>query len=500
MRVWRRQATRRIPADLGFTLVEVIVSLVLLTMVMVGVATLFMRSVKQSSSFDRRQAAVAVAGQSMELARSIPASQDSNGNSKLVTGRYQSTVHTQFTSLAATVDLTETDEAYDTTATVSSTPVLPYAATATVSGITYTTQRIVGSCWRPSAGGACVKAASKAASSQFMYRVIVQVTWSEGNGTGCSGGGCEYELATLVDPTADPTFNINATNATWPAPPVLNAITATTSMGTPVTVDLSTAVATGATPMNAAVGSVDQGASASVLPNTTQVTVTPAGGFWSGADITVPFTLTDPYGQSGSATLTVHVNPPAPPVAGAGSVSTAVGTPISVNLASYVTGGTGALTYSRGAPTSGSLGAVSGSTVVFTPAPGWYGTATFTYTVSDTYGQSSSNTISVTVPNPCGAVPTAVQDGSSSSAFITVANWAVVPVNVLVNDTLPTPCGANTVSIVSATSNSSRGSASMSGGWVWFAAGGSDGTVYFTYRITNNLGTSDTVRVYVRVI
>lgn len=490
MRVWRRRATRRVPDDLGFTLIEVVVALVLLTMVTVAVATLFMQSVRHSTSLDRRQAAVAVAGQSMELARSIPPT-------KLVSGRTQAVVDTQWS--AVTADLSQTDKAYDAAATGSSTPTLPLSATTDVAGVTYTAQRIVGTCWRPSSGGACVKAASKAASSQLMYRVIVQVTWSEGTGTACSGSTCHYELASLVDATADPTFNVNATNATWPGPPVLNTLTASTSMNTPVTVDLAGAVVTAGTPLIASVGGPTQGATASVLPNTTQVTVTPANGFWSGSDIQLSFTLTDPYSQSTSSTLTVHVTPPAAPAAAAGNVSTGMDTPVTVDLAGFVSGGSGTLTYSRGAPTSGSVSAVSGTTVTFTPASGWYGTASFSYTVSDTYGQSSSNTVTVTVPNPCGAVPTAVQDGTNGSPFLTVANWSTTTVDVLANDTLPGSCGTNTVSIVSATSDSDSGSASIVGGAVRFTARGTDGTVYFTYRITNSLGASSTVRVYVKV-
>src|SRR5512144_2994638 len=109
-----------------------------------------------------------------------------------------------------------------------------------------------------------------------MYRVIIVVNWSEGGGATCSRGTCSYVLASLVDPTTDPYFNVNATNATWPAPPVLNPISTPISMNSSALVDLSTAVVTGATPFTATIGTPSQNAVASLLPNTTQVTVTPA--------------------------------------------------------------------------------------------------------------------------------------------------------------------------------------------------------------------------------
>jgi type II secretory pathway pseudopilin PulG len=501
MRSWRRQATRRVPAEEGFTLVEVVVALVLLTMVTVGVATLFMRAVKDSTGLDRRQAAVAVAGQSMELVRSIPVTYDVSNHSKLLSGRYSVTVHNQFTSLASTVDLSQTDEESDAAATVSSTPVLPYTATTAVAGVTYTAQRIVGSCWRPPAGGDCVKAASKAAGSQLLFRVIVSVTWSEGgSGTSCSGA-CHYDLSTLVDPATDPTFNLNATNAAWPAAPVLNDLTVTTPMNTPVTVDLSTAKSSGQGPFTAIVGTASQGAGASVLPNTTQVTVTPATNYWSGSSITLTFTLTDPYGQvSNTRTLSVQVTPPAAPTAGPASVTTPLNTPVTVNLAASVSGGTGALAYGVGTASGGSLGALSGTSVTFTPPSGGFGTYTFTYTVSDAYGHNPSGTVTVTVPNPCGGVPTAVQDGTPGSQFQSVPHNSNATISVLTNDSQPANCGATTIVIVNATSNGSSGTASApSGTSVKFNASWLTGYVNFSYKLTNNLGTSSTVTVYLKV-
>lgn len=218
MRVWQRRVARSVPADHGFTVVEVVVSLVLLTMVMASVSTLFMHAVKDATGLDRRQVAVSLADQYMQGGVGISATRDANGNSTLISGRFQQAVDAQWA--VVTADLSQTDQEYDTTATASSSPVYPLTRIVGLGGVTYTVQRIVGSCWRPSGGGDCVKAAAKAASSQFMYRIIIQVTWSEGTGTSCSGSACHYELATLVDPGGDPTFNVNA----LPARTSMNAL------------------------------------------------------------------------------------------------------------------------------------------------------------------------------------------------------------------------------------------------------------------------------------
>jgi prepilin-type N-terminal cleavage/methylation domain-containing protein len=392
MAALRRGTPRAARPDQGFTLVEVIVAIVLLAMVSVGLLGLFVGAMKNSSGLGRRQAAVVVASQAMEVARSIPPQRPGD---KLASGRSQTAVDAQW-AVATDADLSQTDKVYDAAATGSSTPVLPLTSTTTVGGITYTVSNLVGSCWRPAGGGTCVKAAVKEGGSLELYRIIVYVTWSEGAGTSCSGGACNYSLASLVDVRGDPEFNLYATNASWPAPPVLHTLTATTSMNTPVNVDLAGAVTSGATPLVATTGTVTPSGTASVLPNTTTVTVTPVDGYWSGTDLSVPFTLTDPYGQSASGTLTVHVSPPAGPSAHAGTATTHRNVNFPIDLASFVSGGTGPFTYAITAgPSYGTITGPTGSLLTY--RAGWPGTGTFTFRVTDTYGQSSSATVTVTV-------------------------------------------------------------------------------------------------------
>jgi prepilin-type N-terminal cleavage/methylation domain-containing protein len=416
MRSLRRTAQRH-PADQGFTLVEVVVALVLLAMVAVTTAGLYIRAMRNTAGLDRRQTAVGVAAQSMELARSIPPVRDATTHySKLIGGRTAAAVAAQWS--AALADLSQTDQESDAAATASSVPLLPMSSTSTVAGVAYTSQQLVGSCWRPAAGGDCVKAAVKVAGSVFMYRVVVQVTWTDTVAASCPGGTCNYVLSSLVDPSTDPSFNVNATNATWPDPPSLHTVTTTTTANTPVTVDLQSSVTSGASPLIASVSSVTQSATATVLPNTTTVTVTPATGFYSGPVVVVTFAITDPYGQSATSTLSVTVNPPAAPTVANCTVTGKKNTTFAANLSGCVSGGTGPFSYVVYQPTKGSLydapggvqasqpftaypATLTDSRLYVYPGTGGAGTgvATFSYRVSDGYGHTATATVSVNTTN-----------------------------------------------------------------------------------------------------
>jgi prepilin-type N-terminal cleavage/methylation domain-containing protein len=402
-----RRTGRPIPVDQGFTLVEVIIAIVLLAMVSVSMLGLFVRAMKDSTGLDRRQAAVAVASQAMELARSIPAvQQDSSHNSKLTGGRTQTAVNAQWAAASA-ADLSQTDESWDTNATVSSVPVLPLTSTSAVAGVTYTATNLVGTCWRDPGTNACIKALSPSsplttpptASSVLMYRVIVLVTWSEGAGTTCSGSACSYALATLVDPGTDPPFNLNATNASWPAAPVVKPLSVSVAENSSIVVDLQSAVTNGATSLVASItsGAAITNGTATVMPNTTNLTVTPATNFASGPDIAVPFTLTDPYGQSASSTLSVHVVGPL--TASDFTVTVQRGKSLTIDLAPYIANGTGTLTYSVTASvTSQADVSISGSIVTYSRKNSSNTSQdSFTYTVVSSNGQQDSGVVSVLV-------------------------------------------------------------------------------------------------------
>jgi hypothetical protein len=126
-------------------------------------------------------------------------------------------------------------------------------------------------------------------------------------------------------------------------------------------------------------------------------TYTPRAGF-AGTD-TFAYKVTDPSGQFATATETIIISPPAL-IAVNDSYSTASETPLNGNAAAadtYVAGSTFAVTTP---PSSGSVTMNADGTYVYTPAPGFVGTATFGYTVTDPTGQTRSATDTIIVAPP----------------------------------------------------------------------------------------------------
>ena len=121
---------------------------------------------------------------------------------------------------------------------------------------------------------------------------------------------------------------------------------------------------------------------------------TPASGF-VGTD-TFDYTVTDPTGQTRTATETVIVSKPVL-VAVNDSLQTSVGVPINGNAAagdSYTPGSTFAVAT---IPLHGSVVMNVDGTYRYVPAPGYTGIDTFTYTITDPFGQTATATETITV-------------------------------------------------------------------------------------------------------
>jgi prepilin-type N-terminal cleavage/methylation domain-containing protein len=208
--VWRRPAPRAAregaPADGGFTLIEVVMALLLLTLVAAGTAPLFIRTVSSSTGIQRRQASIEVAQQQMDIVRSVVPTIGAT-TSNLLLNRQKTLVDAQWAA-PTTADLSQTNEAWDPNATSASpAPVVPLSATTVVGGITYTSNTYIGTCYLASAGGVCGK--TNNAGTVLIYRVIIDVKWNPGSNSGCTGGACEFVQSTLMDPSSDPQFNSN---------------------------------------------------------------------------------------------------------------------------------------------------------------------------------------------------------------------------------------------------------------------------------------------------
>jgi prepilin-type N-terminal cleavage/methylation domain-containing protein len=199
--------------DGGFTLVEVVIALGLLSTLLAAVGVLFVGGVKNGAQLQRRQAAVSLAQQALEAARAVNPTPDQSGCSKLLQGRTQASVDAQWAAAPSAVT-SVTDEAWSPSLCAGSI-VLPLqglpASAGTVTdpvilgGQPYTVRTYIGTCVLTAAKDRCLRSSAVPGGSPTLYRIVARVTWS---GSGCSTALCEYSASTLVDPSNDPVFNV----------------------------------------------------------------------------------------------------------------------------------------------------------------------------------------------------------------------------------------------------------------------------------------------------
>ena len=186
-------------ADDGFTLVEVMISIMVISVVMGALTAFFVSGMSLTRMQGGRQVAAQLAVDAVERVRKLePAS--------LLSGRDRQSVDTQWAHPLAGVDLSGMQKIYDPDAASGAGPsaTLPTSQrTVTLDGVPYGQHWYVGACWQPQGGGAC----STGSHYAEMYRVIVAVTWTDHN---CAVAGCVYVTATLISSKyPDPLFNVN---------------------------------------------------------------------------------------------------------------------------------------------------------------------------------------------------------------------------------------------------------------------------------------------------
>ncbi len=151
-------------------------------------------------------------------------------------------------------------------------------------------------------------------------------------------------------------------------------------------------------------------------------TYTPAAGF-SGSD-SFGYTLSDGNGGTATGTVTVSVAPPpnVAPVAGADSASTVSPNPVTINLLANDTDANGD-TLSVTANTAPANGTVTrtGGSATYTPAAGFSGTNSFTYTLSDGKGGTATGTVTVSV----SAAPAPAPAPAPAAAKSAVLSWSI---------------------------------------------------------------------------
>ena len=194
----------------------------------------------------------------------------------------------------------------------------------------------------------------------------------------------------------------------------------------------------------------------------------------------VNYVIVNADGLTASATITVTVQAPPnhPPVANADAAQVVFNGSVSIpvlNNDTDVDGGTLTIT-AVSIPTNGGTAVMNGSTIRYTPAVGYAGTDTFTYTIVDPQGAPSTATVTVTVAACSAVTPVLVDD----SAF-TKLNTAVT-LDLFANDTETAGMFAVT------TPNKGTVTSSAPGRITYTPPSGFSGTAQFGYRVTNDCG------------
>ncbi len=245
---------------------------------------------------------------------------------------------------------------------------------------------------------------------------------------------------------------------------------------------------------------VTQGAGASVaIVGGTTVTYTPNADFF-GAD-SFTYTISDGNGGTATATVSVTVTPANDPPQALNDAAT-VGedsgaSAIDVLLNDSILPDAGEILTITGV-TQGASGSVAilggGTSVTYTPNPGYSGPDSFTYTISDSNGGTATTTVNVTV-SAVNDPPTA-NDDTATVAEDSGANT----IDVLLNDSI-LPDTGETLTITGVTQGASGSVAILGGGTSVSYTPNADffGPDSFTYTISDGNGGTATATASVTV-
>jgi|GEM_PF-2412344 len=263
--------------------------------------------------------------------------------------------------------------------------------------------------------------------------------------------------------------------------PVALAVTASTDQNQSVVID----VLGSATGTSLSIASVSTPSHGTAVIANAKVTYTPATGY-SGAD-SFTYTVKDSSAQTASAAVNVTViaaSVPAAPVANDISVSTAQNESVAVDVLGSATG-TSLSIASVSTPAHGTA-VIANAKVTYTPATGYSGADSFTYTVKDSSAQTATATVNVTV----SASATAPVAGDVTAT--TTQNESVV-IDVLGGAT-------GTGLSIASVSTPSHGTAVIANGKVTYTpTAGYNGADAFTYTVTDGNGQQASATVNVTV-
>lgn len=237
------------------------------------------------------------------------------------------------------------------------------------------------------------------------------------------------------------------------------------------------------------VTAVTQPAHGTVSFTATGVTYTPAEGYVGTDGFT--YTISDGNGGVDTATVAITVFD-RPPVANADAAMTRVDTPVVIDVLANDTDPDGdALSLTAvGTPAHG-VAIVSGGAVSYTPAAGFVGVDSFSYTITDANGTTATGTVTVTV-EAGNRAPVANDD------FAETINPVWVLIDALANDSDP---DGDAIEIVSFTQPANGTVVQVAPGQFHYKANAAFcGLDPFTYTIRDSAGNEATATVTVNVL
>jgi prepilin-type N-terminal cleavage/methylation domain-containing protein len=187
--------------DAGFTLVEVLVSLALITTLMAALATFFVTATRLTHKQGVKQSATQLAQDGLEKARGLRGSALLSGRAKCAASCLDPA------AIGAAGYLADT-ERWDAAAAGTTPPLLRRPGDTPeetrLNGITYRRYWYLGKCWQPGTGGTCDRDSTKPVA---LLRVVVAVTWP---GQECAPKVCSHVTSALFSSElTDPIFSTN---------------------------------------------------------------------------------------------------------------------------------------------------------------------------------------------------------------------------------------------------------------------------------------------------
>jgi hypothetical protein len=249
--------------------------------------------------------------------------------------------------------------------------------------------------------------------------------------------------------TTSAVVGVNVSNIAANVAPVANADSATTNAGTAVTLPVlaNDTDANGDSLIVFAVSS--QVGGVATINAGTSISFQPLAGFSGTASFT--YTISDGHGGTATGSATVIVLPPPnqPPVANPDSATTSAGVAVPVPVLANDTDPNGdPLTITAVAGAVGGSASITGSTVTFTPAAGFSGAGSFTYTISDGRGGTASTgvTVAVTLAATVDKVVFAEGTGARTTPLFSTTSAGEVLVAFAASDG-PSAANAQTLTI-----------------------------------------------------